>query len=97
MKSNRLKEEFVLLVAEDKDAKAVLDYIIEHMQAELDTCRAVIGSWDRACVLQSEIKLFTDLRDEWQRAFAHWELFADDDDASDSDDDSSDDESDDDA
>ena len=96
MKSNRLKEEFVLLGAEVKDAKAVLDYIIEHMQAELDTCRAVIGSWDRACVLQSEIKLFTDLRDEWQRAFAHWEIFADDDDASDSDDDSSDDESDDD-
>ena len=59
----------MLLGAEVKDAKAVLDYIIEHMQAELDTCRAVIGSWDRACVLQSEIKLFTDLRDEWQRAF----------------------------
>lgn len=97
MKSNRLKEEFVLLGAEVKDAKAVLDYIIEHMQAELDTCRAVIGSWDRACVLQSEIKLFTDLRDEWQRAFAHWEIFADDDDESDSDEDSSDDESDDDA
>ena len=55
----------------DFSPKAVLDYIIEHMQAELDTCRAVIGSWDRACVLQSEIKLFTDLRDEWQRAFAH--------------------------
>ena len=54
----------MLLGAEVKDAKAVLDYIIEHMQAELDTCRAVIGSWDRACVLQSEIKLFTDLRDE---------------------------------
>jgi hypothetical protein len=48
-------------------------------------------------VLQSEIKLFTDLRDEWQRAFAHWEIFADDDDESDSDGDSSDDESDDDA
>jgi hypothetical protein len=30
MKSNRLKEEFVLLGAEVKDAKAVLDYIIAH-------------------------------------------------------------------
>jgi hypothetical protein len=58
--------------------------------------RAVIYSWDRACLLQSELKLFTNLREEWQRAFGHWQIFADDD-ASDSDADSSDDESDDDA
>ena len=96
MKSNRLKEEFVLLGAEVKDAKAVLDYIIERMQAELEKCRAAIESWDRACLLQSELKLFTNLREEWQRAFGHWQIFADDD-ASDSDADSSDDESDDDA
>jgi hypothetical protein len=91
-----LKEEFVLLGAEVKDAKAVLDYIIERMQTELEKRRAVIYSWDRACLLQSELKLFTNLREEWQRAFGHWQIFADDD-ASDSDADSSDDESDDDA
>jgi Na+/phosphate symporter len=96
MKSNRLKEEFVLLGAEVKDAKAVLDYIIERMQTELEKRRAVIYSRDRACLLQSELKLFTNLREEWQRAFGHWQIFADDD-ASDSDADSSDDESDDDA
>jgi hypothetical protein len=91
LKIKRLKEELVLRGDEVRDVKDALVMTRVYMEAQLPQQLARLPAdreaWGRTAVLQSELKVITDLQKEWDDAFAHWQCFADDADSeSDSDD-----------
>ena len=81
LKIKRLKEELVLRGDEVRDVKEALLKTRVYMQAKLRQLLARVScdreAWGRTAVLQSELKVITDLQKEWDDAFAHWQCFAD--------------------
>ena len=81
LKIKRLKEELVLRGDEVRDVKEALLKTRVYMQAKLRQVLARVScdreAWGRTAVLQSELKVITDLQKEWDDAFAHWQCFAD--------------------
>ena len=66
---------------EVRDVKEALLKTRVYMQAKLRQLLARVScdreAWGRTAVLQSELKVITDLQKEWDDAFAHWQCFAD--------------------
>ena len=81
LKIKRLKEELVLRGDEVRDVKDALVMTRVYMEAQLrqllDRLPSDREAWGRTAVLQSELKVITDLQKEWDDAFAHWQCFAD--------------------
>jgi hypothetical protein len=81
LKIKRLKEELVLRGDEVRDVKDALVMTRVYMEAQLPQQLARLPAdreaWGRTAVLQSELKVITDLQKEWDDAFAHWQCFAD--------------------
>jgi hypothetical protein len=80
LKIKRLKEELVLRGDEVRDVKDALVMTRVYMEAQLRQLLDRVPcdqAWGRTAVLQSELKVITDLQKEWEDAFAHWQCFAD--------------------
>jgi hypothetical protein len=52
-------------------------YMEAQLPQQLARLPADREAWGRTAVLQSELKVITDLQKEWDDAFAHWQCFAD--------------------